>query len=171
MALYDEKGVEELKGKLEGFFLSYEKQTGSQITPSELYSMILKLYVDKKHTVFMQTFGTERAVNLKTIIEHYDELLPENLKSSYIVPRGTDGQKEGTSTYEYVKEAYDKALAHSGRSPLSPPLVPIESAWKESKLTDLLYENPLVKDLDKSMDAIPGGQEETGKAKRRHKAK
>jgi len=83
MALYNDKGLEELKGKLEAFHETYKNKTGSLLSRDELKLIINTMYENKKRRIIDEAFGDETPKTLKTLIAHFDELMPD------IVPRGT----------------------------------------------------------------------------------
>jgi len=77
MALYDDKGTDELTGKLEGFMLFFKEKTGRDLDKEELKKALSEIHEQKKRSLIVASFGTETVGTLQTLIERLDELLPK----------------------------------------------------------------------------------------------
>lgn len=77
MGLYDAKGIEELRHKLEGFIDSFEAKTGQSFNPDDLRNILKDIYNNKIQNHMKAAFDTETMPTLKLLQERYDELVKE----------------------------------------------------------------------------------------------
>ncbi|HEY8272147.1 MAG TPA: hypothetical protein VIG33_14755 [Pseudobdellovibrionaceae bacterium] len=76
MALYNDKGTDELTGKLEGFIQFFREKTGKDIDREYLKKVLSEIYDQKRRQLINQSFGTETPATLRLLIDAFDDLLP-----------------------------------------------------------------------------------------------
>lgn len=106
MGLYDTKGLEEIKFKIEGFLDSYKTKTGQDFNPDDLRSLIDELYREKVRHHLKLAFESETMPTIALMRNKWEEIISEVIKNPII---------EEIEEFQPVEDI--KLMAKRGRKP------------------------------------------------------
>ena len=77
MGLYDTKGLEEIKFKIEGFLDSFKTKTGQDFNPDDLKSLIDELYREKIKHHLKLAFESETMPTIALMRNKWEDIINE----------------------------------------------------------------------------------------------
>lgn len=79
MSIYDDKGLEQLRAKLEVFEENYKKRLGQTLDRADFLKRLEEKLEKRRHELFESTFGTLTPNDLFTLIKMVKDPEPEPL--------------------------------------------------------------------------------------------
>lgn len=108
MGLYDTKGLEEIKFKIEGFLDSFKTKTGQDFNPDDLKSLIDELYREKIKHHLKLAFESETMPTIALMRNKWEDIINEVMGNN----------QEPQPIIEHQLTAIEiKPMARRGRKP------------------------------------------------------